>query len=239
MPIVSKPIEYAHDGVTLEGTLAHDSAATGPLPAVLISHAWAGRTDFEIGMAERIAELGYAGFALDLYGKGVTGANNEENEKLMTPLASNRPFLQDRLAKVVDVVKSLPEVDGSKITAIGFCFGGLCVLDLARMGADLKGVAAFHGILAAPGNTEGNKISAKIAVYHGWDDPMATPADHNALAEELTRADADWQIHAYGGVMHAFTNPQANDPDFGTVFNQNAANRSWASLTSFLGECFA
>ena len=239
MTILTRPIEYEHNGATLEGVLAYDDAQPGERPLVLVSHAWAGRTEFEVEMAKKLAGLGYAGFALDLYGKGVRGTSTEENQALMTPFVEDRALLQSRLLNIVEVARALPEANARKTAALGFCFGGLCVLDIARTGADLKGVASFHGLFNPPGNTDGNKISAKVIAFHGYDDPMAKPADLVALGDELTAAGADWQIHAYGGVMHAFTNPQANDPDFGTVYNQAAADRSWASLVEFLAECFA
>ncbi len=239
MPITTTPIDYSHQGNSLEGFLAIDPSVSGKRPAVLVSHAWAGRGEIEEKYAIRLAELGYAGFALDLYGKGILGKTQTECQALMAPLAQNRPHLQARLLHIIDVVKALPEVDPSKIVAMGFCFGGLCVLDIARTGADIRGVASFHGLLSPPGNTSGNKIKAKVIAFHGWDDPMVKPDDVKALGEELTEAGADWQIHAYGGTMHAFTNPGANDPAFGTVYNERAAERSWASFKVFLAECFA
>ena len=238
MTIATRKVDYDHNGTALEGVLAFDESQSGPRPTVLVSHAWAGRTDYEIGFAKKLAELGYAGFALDLYGKGVTGSSTEENQKLMTPFMEDRAMLQSRLHHIIDVVKDLPEADENNIAAIGFCFGGLCVLDIARTGADIRGVASFHGLLGAPGNTAG-KIKAKVIAFHGWDDPMAPPEDVVALSKELTNAGADWQLHAYGQTMHAFTNPAANDADFGTVYSKPAAERSWASLEAFLAECFA
>jgi len=239
MTIVTRPVDYRHGGKAYEGLLAFDRASAGKRPAVLISHAWAGRGPVEENYARRLAELGYAGFALDLYGKGVFGKTTEECQALMTPLASNRAHLQERLLHVIDIVKALPEVDASRIAIMGFCFGGLCALDVARTGADLRGAASVHGLFSAPGNTGGIKIKAKVIAFHGYDDPMVKPEDVVALGHELTKAGADWQIHAYGGVMHAFTNPQANDPGFGTVYNRRAADRSWESFKTFLAECFA
>lgn len=238
MTIITRPVEYAHDGKTFEGLLAADDAIRDKKPAVLISHAWAGRGPVEADYAERIAALGYVGFALDLYGKGVFGETTEQCQALMSPLAGDRPYLQSRLLNVIDVVSKLPEVDASKIAVMGFCFGGLCALDVARAGADVRGAAAFHGLFGAPGNTRGKKIKAKVIAFHGWDDPMVKPDDVKALGAELTEAGADWQIHAYGGVMHAFTNPDANDPSFGAVYDERAAKRSWNSFKLFLEECF-
>lgn len=239
MAIVTRPVEYRHGAKTYEGLLAFDGASVGRRPAALICHAWAGRGPVEESYARRLAELGYAGFALDLYGKGVFGKTTEECQALMTPLASNRAHLQERLLHVIDIVKALPEVDASRVAIMGFCFGGLCALDVARTSADIRGAASFHGLFGAPGNTSGLKIKAKVIAFHGYDDPMVKPEDVVALGHELTKAGADWQIHAYGGVMHAFTNPQANDPGFGTVYNRRAADRSWESFTIFLAECFA
>lgn len=239
MAVETRVVGYSHGGKAYEGLLALDGAKPGRRPAVLISHAWAGRSAGEEDYAKEIAALGYAGFALDLYGKGVLGKTNEECQALMTPLASNRPHLQERLLHVIDVVKALPEVDASRVAIIGFCFGGLCALDVARTGADIRGAASFHGLFGAPGNTKGRKIKSKVIAFHGYDDPMVKPEEIVALGNELTEAGADWQIHAYGGVMHAFMNPLANDPAFGTVYNKRAADRAWESLRLFLAECFA
>ncbi|MEQ1932056.1 MAG: dienelactone hydrolase family protein [Parvularculaceae bacterium] len=239
MAIEVRPVEYRLVGKTFEGMLAIDGKKSGKRPVVMVSHAWAGRTDYELDAAKRLAELGYAGFAIDLYGKGVVGTSTEENQKLMTPLLEDRAALQALLVNALDVAKELPEADSARVAAMGYCFGGLCVLDLARVGADLRGVASFHGLLTPRGNTTGKWIKAKVAAYHGWDDPMATPETVVALGKELTEAGADWQIHAYGGVVHAFTNKAANDPSFGAVYDVRADRRSWAALVDFLKECFA
>lgn len=236
MGIQTRTIDYDHNGTLLEGFLAWDDQAKGPRPAVLVSHAWGGRDEFAMAKAKALAELGYVGFALDMYGKGILGSGPEENAKLIGPFIGNRALLQGRQAAALATVRGQPEVDPGRVAAIGFCFGGLCVLDLARSGADLRGVVSFHGLLSPPGNTEGNAIKAKVLVLHGYDDPMAPPEQVLALASELSRGGADWQIHAYGGTVHAFTNPQANDPVFGTVYKQAADRRSWQSMGNFLAE---
>ena len=229
-------VEYEHEGVLLEGFFAWDEHRRGPLPGVLVSHAWAGRGDFECDKARALAGLGYCGFALDLYGKGVRGTSTEENAKLMQPFLENRAMLQSRLATALETMRAQDEVDAARTAAIGFCFGGLCVLDLARSGSDVRGVVSLHGLFAPPGNTSGNRISAKVLALHGHEDPMVPPDAVNALETELTEAGADWQIHVYGNAMHAFTNPEANDPSFGTVYNADADRRSWITLRSFLEE---
>ncbi len=236
MAINSRYLEYQDGKVTLEARIAWDDQATAPRPGVLVSHAWRGRSEFEEGKAEQLAELGYVGFALDLYGKGVLGNSPEENSALMQPLLDDRETLQRRMHLALQQLRGQEEVDSNRIAAIGFCFGGLCVLDLARTGAEIAGVASFHGLFGAPGNTRGNRIACKVLAMHGWDDPMATPDQVVALAEELTGMGADWQLHAYGNTMHAFTHPSAADPGNGLKYDANADRRSWLALTNFLDE---
>ncbi len=236
MTITTRAIDYTIDGKEYEAFLAAPKGDS-PAPLVIICHAWAGRSQFENDKAHALAELGFTGVAIDLFGKGVLGQSNEENQGLIAPFVENRPMLQDRLKATIEIMKGQPEADADKVAAIGFCFGGLCVLDIARSGADIAGVVSFHGLLNAPGNTV-DKIKAKVLALHGWDDPMATPDDVKAFGEEMNKAKADWQLHAYGGVMHAFTNPAANDPGFGTVYDANADRRSWSAMRVFLNELF-
>jgi dienelactone hydrolase len=228
------------DGDTvLEGLLAWDDALQGARPGVMVCHAWAGRSDLENDKAIELARLGYTGFAMDLYGKGILGGSTEENANLMQPFLDDRQMLQARLLRSLQTMRDQIEVDDANVATIGFCFGGLCALDLARTGEQLAGVVSFHGLLGSPGNTGGNTISAKILVLHGWDDPMAPPDAVVALGEELTSMGADWQLHGYGRTLHAFTNPQANDPGFGTVYSAVADRRSWQAMKNFLAELFA
>lgn len=236
MAIQTRTVDYSHAGTPLEGFFAYDDRRPQPLAAVLVSHAWGGRDEFVCNKARRLAELGYAAFALDMYGKGVLGRGPDENAGLMQPFMENRSLLQSRITAALDTVRLQPEVDSRRIAAMGFCFGGLCVLDLARTGADIRGVASFHGLLIPPGNTAGNRIKAKVLAMHGFDDPMVPPEQVVALGRELTAAGADWQIHAYGNTVHAFTNPVANDRAFGTVYDETADRRSWQSLRDFLAE---
>jgi dienelactone hydrolase len=225
--------------VVLEAFFAFDDSISGRRPAVLINHTWVGRDDFVAEKAKRLAALGYVGFAVDMYGKGVLGSGPEQNRKLMEPFMADRAVLQQRMKAALAAVKLMPWVDDSKIAAIGFCFGGLCSLDLARTGVDIKGVVSFHGLLAAPGNTRGNAIKAKILALHGHDDPMVPVEQVLAFEQEMSDAGADWQLHAYGHTMHAFTNPLANDPSSGTVYQSAADRRSWIAMQNFLAEIFA
>jgi dienelactone hydrolase len=235
MAIIENTVVYMDEEVALEAFFAFDDAFTGRRPAVLISHAWGGRDSFVADKARKIAGLG---FALDMYGKGVLGSGAEENAKLMQPFMADREKLQKRIKAALNAVKLLPWVDENKIAAMGFCFGGLCVLDLARTGVDIKGVVSFHGLLGTPGNTQGNKIKAKILALHGRDDPMGLPEQVLAFQEEMTQAGADWQFVSFGNTVHAFTNPVANDPGFGTVYQADADRRSWQAMKNFFAEIF-
>jgi dienelactone hydrolase len=213
------------------------SEAAKPRPSVLIFPTIMGRSELELGFARRLAESGYAALVADLYGREHIGRPREECRTLMMALLGDRALLRDRLLAVLETARAQPEADGARVAAIGFCFGGLCALDLARCGAEVAGVASFHGLLKPP-PLPAAPISSRVIVFHGWADPMAPPADVAALAAELTAAGADWQIHAYGGVMHGFTNPKANDREAGILYDACAARRSWTSLGSFLGDCF-
>ncbi len=239
MSVQCRLIEYSHAGVTYEGFLAWDDSATQPRPGVAVAHTWAGRGAFEQDKAVALAEAGYVGFALDMFGRGVYGEGTEQCQALIAPLLADRALLQALVNKAVSVLGEQPEVDATRLAAMGYCFGGLTVLDLARSGADVRGVVSFHGLFNAPETSTGASISAKVLCLHGYDDPMVPPESVLALAAELTAAGADWQIHAYGNTLHAFTNPAANDPGFGAVYNADADRRSGQALNDFLAEVLA
>jgi len=238
MTIQSKTVDYDHDGKTFEGYFTWDDAVERPSPCILVAHAWGGLSEYEQTNARNLAELGYSAFCVDLYGKGVRGSSPEENAALMQPFLDDGAMLQSRLIKASKVASMQVNVDASKMAAIGYCFGGLSVLDMARVGASVLGVVSFHGLFFPPGNTEGNKIQPKVLALHGWDDPMATPDQVVSFAAEMNAAGADWQIHGYGHTYHAFTNPQANDPDNGYSYSESAYRRSWQAMTNFLEELF-
>ena len=220
------------------GFLAYDEKHKAPRPAVIIVHDWSGCNQFVQDKAKQLAKMGYVGFAMDLYGQGRTGTTKEEKVALMDPLVNDRRLLQSRLLAAYDALIAIPEVDNNRIAAIGYCFGGLCVLDLARSGAAVKGVVSFHGLLGRPEHLERHDISAKILVLHGYDDPMVKPNQVMTFCDEMTAAGVDWQVQMYGHTMHAFTNPEANDPAFGTVYDAASDRRSWLAMTNFLQEIF-
>jgi len=236
MPVREQLLEYRDGDALLEGLFCYDDALPGPLPAVLISHEWGGRGELVEKKARRLAARGYATFALDMFGKGKRGTTTEECQALITPFVQDRALLARRINAALSFVRTLPQVDARRVAAMGFCFGGMCVLDLARSGADVRGVVSFHGLLKPNGLPPAKSIPAKILMLHGWDDPLAPPEDVLAISKEFTDAKVDWQLHAYGGTMHSFTNPNANNPEAGMVFSDKAQRRSWHSLMEFLEE---
>ncbi len=239
MAIISNTVGYLDGDVLLEGFFAYDDSVGGRRPAVMINHAWSGRDEFVEEKALLLAEMGYFAFAVDMYGKGVLGQGVEQSSKLIQPFMDDRALVLRRMNAALYAVKLLPWVDDKQIAAIGFCFGGLCVLDLARSGVDIKGVVSFHGLVNVPDmDSLKSPISAKILVLNGAGDPMVSSDQLNALQLELTTAGADWQVHNYSQTVHAFTNPIANDPDFGTVYQPVSDKRSWLAMKNFLNEIF-
>ena len=228
-------VESSHDGLALESFVATAPGA-GPGPAVLLFPNFLGLDHVDDENAERLVALGYTAFGCDLYGKGNRATTREEGAALMTPLRDDRPLLQARMTHLLDVARRQPEVDPGRVAAIGFCFGGLCALDLARTGADLKGVASVHGLFVPPPNIPEPRIKARVAVYHGWEDAIVPPDHVTMLGKELTAAGCDWQIHCYGGAVHGFTH--AREPEEGIPYNALADKRSWKNAADFLAECF-
>jgi dienelactone hydrolase len=234
----SSNYNYHHADQELHGYVTYNNKVQEKRPAVIVAHDWTGRNEFACQKAQLLAEMGYVGFALDMYGQGRLGANNDEKMALLQPIVSDRGFLRERVLSAFNVVKQLPYVDSNRIAIIGFCFGGLCALDLARSGVDLKGAISFHGLLGKPEELKAEIIQAKILVLHGYDDPMVKPAQVQTFCHEMTEAKADWQVHMYGHIQHAFTNPLAHDEQLGLFYNELAAKRSWKSMTDFLEELF-
>lgn len=237
--IVTQQIDYYQEDTVFHGFLAYKKYASSKLPAVMIAHDWGGRGDFVCNKALELAAMGYAGFAIDMYGHAQLGHDKIERRALLTPLMDNRSMLLARILAAYNKVTHLPQVDKDKIAAIGYCFGGLCVLDLARSGADVKGVASFHGRLSAPENAINTPVNAKILVLHGYDDPLVRPEQIGQFAIEMNARAADWQVHLYGLTQHSFAIPGANDNEMGLHYDEKADRRSWESTVAFLREVLA
>jgi len=238
MRIITKPVEYKDGANTCVGFLAWDETYADPKPCVLINHAWGGLDGFAQDQAVQMAAMGYVGFALDNYGDGALPETTDDKMALMGPLKEDRAALLKRLKAGYKAAAGLEQVDKTHMAAIGFCFGGLCALDMARAGLDLKAAVSFHGLLDAPEGAKPKKIKAKVLVAHGWDDPMVPPAQVTALGEELAASKCDWQLHAYGQTSHAFMVPDANDAKNGLKFNEDSARRATMATQDLLQEVF-
>lgn len=228
-------IEYTDGDTQFEGYVVVPETAVAGRACVVLTHDWSGLTAPTKRLAARYAALGYACFALDVYGKGVRGDPVGDNSNLMNPLIEDRALLQRRLLAGYDAAQRFPGVDGERMSVVGYCFGGTCALDLARGNPpNLKAAVSFHGGLKSPNPGGDHPISASILLLHGWDDPMAPPEDVLEIADELTAAGADWQLHVYGHAQHAFTFEDANFPERGIVYDRKADERSWAAMRHHL-----
>lgn len=234
--MTSESFDYTLDGVDFDGVLV----PAGPgAPTVLVFHGMEGRSDAQVEFCHRVAQLGYQAVAVDLFGTEATNGGIDATAAAMNGFLEDRAAMSERLTTVVDHLSALPGVDREAMAAMGFCFGGLCMLDLARHGTHLRSVTAFHGLLTALPDAPSTPIDTRISVHHGWDDPFAPPADVLALTAELTQRQADWQLHAYGNTVHAFMAPFANSPERGILFSESASRRAWVGFVDFLGETFA
>jgi dienelactone hydrolase len=237
--ITGDMVEYKDGDVTLQGYMSHDKKAQGKAPGVLVIHDWMGLSDFYKKVADKLAKMGYVGFAVDVYGKGVRPENSEEAAELAKKYKSDRQLMRKRINAGLDKLKTYDNVDKSKLAAIGFCFGGTVALELARSGADIEGVVTFHGGLDSPEPEAGKNIKASILVLHGADDPYVMETDIRAFKEEMKKADVDWQMTYYGNAVHSFTKPAAGtDKSKGAAYDEKAAKRSWKAMKIFLEEIF-
>lgn len=239
--IESKTVEYQDGDVVLEGYLAWDPEKNGTArPGVLIVHQWMGLTDYEKRRCRQLAELGYVAFALDIYGKGVRPENPQEAGAQAGKFKSDRQLYRRRLNLGLEQLREAQGVDSNRLAAIGYCFGGTGVLELARSGADVDGVVSFHGGLDSPAPEDGKNIKAKILVCHGADDPFVPAKDIEAMKEEFNAADVDWQMIYYSNAVHSFTQPMAgNDNSRGAAYNKQADERSWEAMKDFFDELFS
>jgi dienelactone hydrolase len=239
--LVEKAVEYKIDGLTLEGFQVYDDAVAGQRPAVLVIHQWTGLTDYEKGRSRQLAELGYNVFAADIYGKGIRPQPPEAG-KYVVQFKSDRALYRTRLNKALEILRADERTDPARVAAIGYCFGGTGVLELAREGADIAGVVSFHGGLGAQDGLTApvGGVKSKILVLHGADDPNVPPAEVAAFQEEMRKAKADWQFVAYSDTVHAFTQKMAgNDNSKGAAYNEKSDKRSWQAMKDFFAEIFS
>ena len=236
--LVTQTVEYIQGGTPLEGYLAYDDSIAGARPAVLIVHQWLGLTAYEKHRAEQLAGLGYVAFCADIYGKGVRPKDTSEAGQLAGKYKSDRQLLRARVNAGLDEFKKSDLVDPNRIAAIGYCFGGTTVIELALSGADIKGIVSFHGGLDAPNPADAKNIKCKVLVLAGADDPFQKPDDLAAFESEMRDNKVDWSITFYGGAVHSFTQPDPGFVNPGAHYNEKADKRSWQAMKDFFAEIF-
>ncbi|MBP7526984.1 MAG: dienelactone hydrolase family protein [Syntrophorhabdaceae bacterium] len=234
----TQTITYSQDSVTLEGYLAYDDRITGKRPGILVVHEWKGISAYEKMRVEQLASMGYVAFAADIYGKGVRPTTTEEASRTAGIYRGNRQLLRARALAGLKALKEFRYTDPSRVAAIGYCFGGTTVLELARGNAEVAGVVSFHGGLDTPNPATG-PVKPQVLVLTGADDPGVPPAQRLAFEEEMRAAGANWQMNIYSGAVHAFTNPAAgSNPSTGAAYNEKADKRSFADMKLFFSELF-
>lgn len=238
--IVTKVVEYRQGDAVLEGYLAYDDTVTEKRPGVLVVHEWTGLGPYVQKRVQQLAGMGYLAFGADIYGKGIRPDNPKDAAATAGTYKGDRQLLRDRVLAGLAELRRQPQVDTGRLAAIGYCFGGTTVLELARSGADLRGVVSFHGGLDTPLPAAAGQVRARVLALHGANDPFVPPAQVAAFQDEMRKSDADWQMVYYSGAVHSFTNPEAgNDPKKGAAYNERADRRSWEAMKQFFAEIFA
>jgi len=235
----TKVVEYKHGDAVLEGYLAWDDAVKGKRPGVLVVHEWTGLGSYAKMRAEKLAGLGYVAFAIDIYGKGIRPKTPQEAGAQAGIYKSDRQLMRARSLAGLNVLLGNEMCDTKRVAAIGYCFGGTTVLEIARSGADIAGVASFHGALDTPNPGDAKNIKCKVLALHGGDDPYVPRKDVEAFEDEMRVGGVDWQLNVYSGAVHAFTNPEAGDDNSkGAAYNAKADRRSWDAMKLFFVEIF-
>jgi dienelactone hydrolase len=236
----TETVEYRSGATSMRGELVYDETRKGKRPGVLVCHDVFGLGSDPRRRAKMLAELGYVALAIDMYGNGKEPKDIQEGMGLLMALVNNRAELRGRVNAALDALRQRPEVDGGKVAAIGYCFGGTVVLELARSGADVKGVVSFHGGLNTPTPADAKNIKAQVLVCHGRADPLVPPAEVDAFVNEMNESGCDWELIQYGKVLHAFTNP-ANDgkANPNAKYDAKADRHSWNSMKDLFADIFA
>ena len=234
----TKLVEYKQGDTVLEGYLAWDDSRKTPSPGVLIVHEWTGVGYYVKGRAEQLAKLGYVAFAADIYGKGVRPQTPQEAGAEAGKYRADRQLMRARAQAGLEILKKSPGVDSARLAAIGYCFGGGVVLELARSGADVKGVVSFHGNLDTPDVKDAQRIRGRVLVLHGGADPFIPFEQVQAFRQEMESAKVDYQVVVYSGAQHSFTNPASDGRLPGALYNAQADRRSWKEMQAFFADLF-
>jgi len=235
--VQTKVVQYKQGDAVLEGYLAWDDATQGQRPGVLVVHEWTGLGDYAKTRARQLAKLGYVAFAADIYGKGIRPKTPQETGAQAGIYKQDRALMRARVQAGLDVLRHDPRCNPKHVAAIGYCFGGTCVLELARSGADISGVVSFHGGLDTPTPADAKNVRCKVLVLHGGDDPHVPRKDVEAFEDEMRAGGVDWQLVVYGGAVHAFTNSASgNDKSRGAAYDARADRRSWEAMRAFFAE---
>lgn len=237
--LTEKTIEYKEGDTVLEGFLAHPKNLKKDTPVVVIVHEWMGLDSYAKTRARMVAGLGYVAFAADIYGKGIRPKDTDEAAKLATKYKTDIPLFRKRIRAAIDTATKLPHSDEKKAAIIGYCFGGTAALEAARAKMPVLGVVSFHGGLSTPNPKETKEVKAKVLVLHGAEDPHVPPKEVHAFEDEMRAAKADWQLVAYGGAYHKFSNPESPyKPELGFAYDEKADRRSWNAMKDFFEEIF-
>jgi dienelactone hydrolase len=235
--VQTETVEYEAGETVLEGYLAYDDSVEGERAGVLVVHEWTGLGEHPKASARKLAGLGYIALAVDMYGGGKVTEDTGEAARLSSQIKNNPDLLRERFMAAMEELQSNPMCDADRVAAIGYCFGGTVVLEMARMGADLAAVVSFHGGLGSqvPEDNRG-PVRAMVLGCHGADDPHVPPEEVEAFQDEMREAGADWVFVRYGNAVHSFTNPKADSES--ARYNEKAAKRSWEAMKDFLREAF-
>lgn len=240
---VGKEAAYSANGTTLKGYIAFDDSIEGKRPGVIVVHEWWGHNEYARRRADMLADLGYVTLAVDMYGEGKTADHPDTASAFMNEALSNRALFQNKFESGLELLKKQEQTDPEHIAAIGYCFGGKTVLEMARAGVDLDGVASFHGLLATDNPAEKGEVKASVIVFHGADDPFVKPQDVEAFKKEMAEAQVDFKFVEFEGVKHSFTNPSSTEVgkrfDLPLEYNEDADKESWGQLKAFLERVFS
>ena len=240
--IVGEEVQYTSNGTTFKGYLAYDDSITGRRPGVLVVHEWWGHNEYARKRANMLAEMGYTALAVDMYGDGKQASHPEDASKFSGEVMSNLDIAQKRFEAAMNLLQSQDTTDPKRIAAIGYCFGGAIVLNMARRGVDMDGVISYHGSLPTNDPPKSGEVKAKVLIFHGGDDKFITEEQIKTFTDQMKNANSDITFITYPGAIHSFTNPDADNYakkfNIPLAYNAEADKQSWDKTQEFLNTIF-